>query len=313
MIKVFIAGSAGTTGLRLHSRLKARSDVSLISISEDKRKDPDEIQRLMAQADCVFLCLPDDAASALALSANDTGAKLIDTSTAHRTAEGWAYGFPELSERHRSAIIDGGRVAVPGCHASGFISLIYPLISAGVLPPETLLSCTSLTGYSGGGKKMIADYENPRRANTLKSSNLYAMSQQHKHLPEMLYQCGLSHPPAFLPIVGDYYSGMLVTVPLNAALLKNKCSADDVRQILKAHYSGGMVTVLDDAPSSLFAGAMSGYDDMQLFVSGSAENILLCALFDNLGKGASGAAIECFNLMFGFDADEGLCMSRSGT
>ncbi|NLT63289.1 MAG: N-acetyl-gamma-glutamyl-phosphate reductase [Clostridiales bacterium] len=309
MVKVFIVGSAGTTGLRLHSRLKQRDDVELLEIDEHLRKDQKEIEKLIGLSDFVFLCLPDDAARETAELAKEARARIIDTSSAHRAADGWSYGFPELSKEHRQNIQSSKYVSSPGCHASGFISLIYPLISAGVIPPDCPLACTSLTGYSGGGKKMISNYENAERKSELSSPYLYAMGQNHKHLPEITAQCGLSLAPLFMPVVGDFYSGMLVSIPLHSAMLSAKYTADDIREILKKHYEGSsFVKVLDDAPPSLYANTLSGRDDMELFVSGCDERILLCSRFDNLGKGASGAAIQCFNIMCGAREDSGLVL-----
>jgi N-acetyl-gamma-glutamyl-phosphate reductase len=310
MVKVFIVGSAGTTGLKLHSRLSSRSDIELLEIDESLRKDENEIQRLVALSDFAFLCLPDEAARETAKMSAGTDTKIIDTSTAHRTLDGWAYGFPELSPKHVSDIRTAKCVASPGCHASGFISLVYPLISSGILSPDSLLSCVSLTGYSGGGKKMIADYENTARGTQLDSPMQYAMRQSHKHLPEIIKQCGLKASPVFMPIVGDFYSGMLVTVPLHASMLNGKYSPHDIREAYKAHYGKSkLIRVTEDEPASLFANTLSGRDDMEIFVSGSEDKILLCSLFDNLGKGASGAAIECFNLMCGLPEETGLILS----
>jgi len=307
--KVFIAGSEGTAGLRLRQRMKQRPDVELLEIDSALRKDTLETKKLISKSDYVFLCLPDDAARETAELAKSTEARLIDTSTAHRTVQGWAYGFPELSEKHREEISASKFVASPGCHASGFISLVYPLISAGILTPDCLLSCVSMTGYSGGGKKMIAEYEAAERNTELDSLKLYAIGQTHKHLPEIISQCMLKNAPVFMPVVGDYYAGMLVSVPLFSSQLNGNYSISDIREVYKAHYrSSRLVKVSEDLPSSLFAGAFAGRDDMELFVSGNDERILLCSLFDNLGKGASGAAIQCFNIMRGIPEDTGLLL-----
>ncbi len=306
--KVFISGSEGTAGLRLRSRLEMRPDVELLEIESTRRKDPQEIRRLIEKSDFVFLCLPDDAARETAKLAKDLSAKFIDASTAHRTADGWAYGFPELSDGHRRDIASAKYVASPGCHASGFISLIYPLISEGILSKDCLLTCTSLTGYSGGGKKMIAEYEDISRTAEHDSPKLYAMGQSHKHLPEIVSQCALTNAPVFMPIVGDFYSGMLVTVPLHASQLRKNYSASDIREAYKAHYKGQkLVKVLDDSPF-LFANTLAGRDDMEIFVTGNDERILLSSRFDNLGKGASGAAIQCFNIMCGLPEETGLAL-----
>ena len=307
MTKVFIDGSAGTTGLRLRQRLSLRSDVELLQISDELRKEPEAVKALMAQSDYTFLCLPDAAAVEAAGLAAELNTRIIDTSTAHRTATGWAYGFPELSARHRSSVQNARCVAAPGCHASGFISLVYPLLQAGALDRSVLLSCTSLTGYSGGGKKMIADYESSERSAELESPFEYAMSQSHKHLPEIVSQCELRSAPVFIPVVGDFYAGMLVTIGLHASQLKGHYSVSSLRELLKAHYAGSsMVKVLEEAPVSLYTSSLAGRDDMEIYVSGTDERIILCSRFDNLGKGASGAAIECFNLMCGLPENTGL-------
>lgn len=307
LVKVFIVGSEGTAGLRLHSRLKLRSDVELLEIDSELRKNSLEIKRLIEKSDFVFLCLPDDAALETVELAKGTNSRIIDTSTAHRTTGGWAYGFPELSPKHRDDIHAAKYVASPGCHASGFISLIYPLISSGIITSHYPLCCTSLTGYSGGGKKMIADYGNLARSSELSSPKLYAMEQSHKHIPEIVAQCGLSQAPIFMPIVDDFHSGMLVTVPLHVSALNGKHSISDIRQVLKAHYARStLVKVMDEEPSALFTNALAGRDDMEIFVSGNDDSILLSARFDNLGKGASGAAIQCFNIMCGVPEETGL-------
>lgn len=307
MTKVFIDGGAGTTGLRLRSRLEARRDVELLQIDEALRKEPSEIKRIMALSEVTFLCLPDGAALEAAELASDTGTRVIDTSTAHRCSPEWAYGFPELSPEHRRSIEQAGYTAGPGCHASGFIALVYPLIAAGALPPEALLDCTSLTGYSGGGKKMIADYESPERGAEYDSPYLYSMGQTHKHLPEIQRQCGLVTPPVFLPIVGSFYSGMLVTVPMHKNQLCGDYTTAELRDVLRAHYAGSKIVTVSDKPAaSLYAGSLSGKDSMVLYVSGNDDRIVLSALFDNLGKGASGAAIQCFNIMCGLEETQGL-------
>lgn len=309
LTKVFIAGSEGTAGLRLASRLKERPDVELLEIDSTLRKETQEIRNMIEKADFVFLCLPDDAARETAELARGTNTRLIDTSTAHRTAEGWTYGFPELSDKHKCAIASAKCVASPGCHASGFISLIYPLISLGIISPDCLLSCVSLTGYSGGGKKMIAEYEDASRSDEHGSPKLYAMGLNHKHMPEIVSQCGLSIPPVFMPVIGDFYAGMLATVPLHVSQLKGNPSVAEIREVYRAYYKGQPLSkVSDDEPTSLFANALAGRDDMEIFVSGTDERILLSSRFDNLGKGAAGAAIECFNIMCGLPAETGLAI-----
>ena len=281
--------------------------MELLHIDEALRKEPSEVKRIISHSDVTFLCLPDGAAIEAASLAADTGAKIIDTSTAHRCSEEWAYGFPELSPKHRRDITLATTVAGPGCHASGFISLAYPLLSAGVLRPDAFLDCTSLTGYSGGGKKMIADYESADRSSEYDSPYLYSMGQSHKHLPEIQRQCGLVSPPVFLPVVGSFYSGMLVTIPLHKNQLTGDFTLNDIREIMEAHYSGsGIITVSPKPVSALYANSLSGSDSMVIYVSGNDDRIVLSSLFDNLGKGASGAAIQCFNIMCGLDETTGL-------
>ena len=305
MTKVFIDGSAGTTGLRIRERLSARSDLTLLTLPEELRKDIHARQDAINSADIAFLCLPDAAAiEAVSLVENGHTA-IIDTSTAHRTAPGWVYGFPELPGK-KEAIAASKRIANPGCHASGFIALVAPLMLAGLLAPDTALTCFSLTGYSGGGKKMIAEYEAPDRSPLLSAPRQYGLSQQHKHLPEMAAVCGLTVSPVFCPIVADFYSGMEVTVPVFGKDLKGGIA--DVAAVYQSLYCGPIVHFDEDAAEGGFlsAAAFSGRDDMQITVSGNADRILLTARFDNLGKGASGAAIQNMNLLLGAGETAGL-------
>ena len=311
MKRVFIDGSAGTTGLRIRERLANRKEIELVILPEEKRKDPLARRDALKGADIAFLCLPDAAATeAVALVENPETA-IIDTSTAHRTAEGWVYGFAELPGQ-RPRIAASKRIANPGCHASGFIALIAPLVHAGLLSMDALLCCTSLTGYSGGGKKMIAEYEADGRSPLLDAPRQYGLTQQHKHLKEMAAVCGLTHAPAFMPIVGDFYSGMEVSIPLFADQLNG--NIDDVKAAYRAAYAGPVVNYAEAADEGGFlsAGALSGRDDMQVSVSGNAERVLLTARFDNLGKGASGAAIQNMNLLLGLDETEGLVIGAHG-
>ncbi|MBQ9493104.1 MAG: N-acetyl-gamma-glutamyl-phosphate reductase [Oscillibacter sp.] len=305
---VYIDGREGTTGLQIYSRLAARDDLRLLLIDEEKRKDVQERKRLINAADLVFLCLPDAAAEEAVTLAENPATKIIDASTAHRTASGWTYGFPELSEAHRDAVTRSPRVANPGCHATGFISIVYPLIAAGVLPKDALLSCFSLTGYSGGGKKMIAQYEDPARDALLSSPGVYALGQTHKHLPEMRAACGLETSPVFSPVVDDYYKGMATTVPLHMPQLRGVSTLREVRDLYRAHYATGrgVVSVADNAPGLLYGAARSGRDALSIVVSGNEERFTVTALFDNLGKGASGAAVQNMNLMLGFPETAGL-------
>lgn len=306
--KVFIDGSAGTTGLRIYERLEKRRDISLISLSEEKRKDPAERKKALNRADIAFLCLPDAAAREAVSFIDNERTVIIDTSTAHRTLDGWAYGFPELSEDYLSKIKTSKRIAVPGCHASGFIALIFPLIESGIISKEQLLSCFSLTGYSGGGKKMIAQYGEEGRDTLLDAPRLYGISQNHKHLPEMQKITGIENAPAFCPVVSDFYSGMQVTVPLFARNLINGKTVQDIKNAYKSKYEGPIVYFAENADEDGFfsAAAFSGKDGMQITVCGNDERILLVARYDNLGKGASGAAIECMNIAMGAKITTGL-------
>ncbi|MBQ1950088.1 MAG: N-acetyl-gamma-glutamyl-phosphate reductase [Clostridia bacterium] len=305
MTKVFIDGSAGTTGLRIADRLAERSGIDLITLPENLRKDTAARKEALNRADIAFLCLPDAAAvEAVSLIENDHTA-VIDTSTAHRTAPEWVYGFPELSGQ-REQLATAKRIANPGCHASGFVALVAPLVKAGLLKPDVALTCFSITGYSGGGKSMIAAYESADRDAFLDAPRQYALTQQHKHLPEMQHVCGLDIAPIFCPIVGDFYSGMEVTVPLFAKDLHGK--PDDIAAVYRAQYTGRLVHFdqQTDEGGFLSAAAFSGRDDMQITLAGNEQRILLTARFDNLGKGASGAAIQNMNILLGVEETTGL-------
>ncbi len=296
-IKVFIDGSAGTTGLRIHERLGKREDITLITLPEDKRKDNEARCEAINKSDVTFLCLPDDAAKEAVKMAGDK-VLIIDTSTAHRTDEDFAYGFPELSASHREKIKSSKKIAVPGCHAGGFIALIYPLIEAGFIKKDINLSCHSITGYSGGGKKMIAEYKAGNDP-LLKAPRQYALTQNHKHLKEMKAITGISNEPIFCPIVSSFYSGMEVTVPLfRSDLLKG--GIDDIKKLYKEKYNTETVSYEENDESGfLSAAAYSGKDFMRISVYGNEDRLLLVARYDNLGKGASGAAIECMNIALG--------------
>ena len=306
MQKVFIDGSAGTTGLRIYERLGERRDIELIVLSGEQRKDREARRHAINSSDVTFLCLPDDAAREAVDMAENGGAVIIDTSTAHRTDPRFAYGFAELGNDFFERIKNSKRISVPGCHASGFIALVYPLIKSGALSPQSLLTCTSLTGFSGGGKKMIADYRAQDRSALLNSPRQYGLSQSHKHLKEMSAVTGLESAPAFMPIVADFYSGMEVTVPLFASQIK--ANAKDIAEIYKNTYTGPIVKFEEkiDEDGFIASNALSGKDTMQVSVAGNDERILLIARYDNLGKGASGAAVECFNIATGADLTEGL-------
>ncbi len=311
MTKVFIDGSAGTTGLRIRQRLAGRSELTLLTLPEEVRKDPAARKEAMNGADIVFLCLPDAAATEAVSLVENPRTCIIDTSTAHRTDPGWVYGFPELVGKDRVAA--SNRIANPGCHASGFIALVKPLTDAGLIDEGAALSCFSLTGYSGGGKSMIAQYEAPDRDPLLGAPRQYALGQQHKHLKEMVLLCSLEKAPVFCPIVADFYSGMEVTVPLFAGDLKG--SPEDIKNAYKAAYTGPLVHFDEgcDEGGFLSAAAYSGFDDMEISVSGSGERILLTARFDNLGKGASGAAIQNMNIRLGLAETAGLSLSERKT
>lgn len=317
--RIYIDGSAGTTGLQIYDRLSSRDDIDLLLIDEAKRKDLDERAKLMNSADIVFLCLPDAAAIEATELVTSSDTRIIDASTAHRTADGWVYGFPELSGQQRSSIKSAQRVANPGCHATGFISIVYPLVNMGLLPADAALSCFSLTGYSGGGKKMIAGYEAEQRPPAFDSPALYGLLQNHKHLPEMQRVCGLEHIPVFVPIVDDYYKGMATTVTFHMSQLRGVSGLHDVWKKLYDYYSetalSHVVRVESDptAPESgvdsgfkVYANMWRGKDSLSLLVLGNDERFTVTALFDNLGKGASGAAVQNMNLMLGFDEASGL-------
>ncbi len=313
--KIFIDGGEGTTGLKIHQRFEGRTNLELLHIDEEKRKDPQERKRLINQSDITFLCLPDSAArQAVTLVEKDnTRTRIIDASTAHRTDPDWIYGFPELSAEQRERIKQASRVAVPGCYASGFIACVYPLVQAGILPKDYPLTCHGISGYSGAGKKMIAVMEGKDKPKECCCGRQYALEQNHKHLPEMQKICGLTYRPMFNPIVDDYYSGMVVSVPLHTRCLSKAQTVKEIHQVMKEHYEGqtfvkvaasGGTDILKDG--FLPANTLSGTNRMEIFVCGNDEQVLLAARFDNLGKGASGAAVQCMNLMIGLDETEGL-------
>lgn len=307
MYKVFIDGREGTTGLRIIDRLQGRQDIELMLIPEQLRKDPAERKKYLNACDVAFLCLPDAAAIEAVSMIENENVRVIDTSTAHRTNPEWVYGFPELYDDLALRLPTAKRVAVPGCHASGFNAIVAPLTEAGVLPHDALVTCFSLTGYSGGGKKMIAEYEGDK-ADELFSARIYALGQAHKHLPEMAAISKLQNKPVFSPIVDDYYSGMLVTVPFFGS-----CVNGGIEAVKKAYidkYSGKKFIDVSDinGENSAMLGSnnLSGKDKMQIFVTGNEERFTVSARFDNLGKGASGAAVQCMNIMLGFDESTGL-------
>ncbi len=314
MIKVFVDGGAGTTGLRILDRLSGMKDITTTVLPEESRKDAAARRDAILSSDVTFLCLPDDAAREAVALAEGSDAVLIDASTAHRTDDGWTYGLPELSRTHREKITNSKRIAVPGCHASGFIAAVYPLVEAGLVRETARLSCTSLTGYSGGGKKMIAEYEGEGRSALLGAPRVYGLGQTHKHLPEMKKFSGLRSEPVFTPVVADFYSGMLVTVPLTADDISG-AGIGAVREILREKYRGPVIKysecddgVVNDGGFSS-AAALSGTDSMTVTVFGNDERMVLAAIYDNLGKGASGAAVQCMNLATGRDETESLVLA----
>jgi len=313
MTKVFIDGKEGTTGLQIFDRLPKRNDIEILLIDEEKRKDINERKRLINESDITFLCLPDAASREAVTLVENPNTRIIDASTAHRTNPDWDYGFAELSKAHREAIANSKRVANPGCYASGFISLVYPLVQAGVLPADYPVISHAVSGYSGGGKKLIAQVEDENKAKALCSPRQYALTQSHKHIPEMQKICGLQFEPMFNPIVDDYYAGMVVSVPLISRTLPKKYTPADIHAILSEHYAGqrfvkvmelGGTETLPDG--FLSANDLEGTNDMQLFVFGNDDRILLCSRLDNLGKGASGAAVQNMNIMLGIDEATGL-------
>lgn len=310
--KVYIDGQEGTTGLQIYERLGSRSDIELLHIDPALRKDAAERGRLINTADLVFLCLPDDAAreAVTLLQPENTHTRFIDASTAHRTAEGWVYGLPELSAAQRTAIQRARFVANPGCHATGFITAVYPLVKAGLVRADAVLTSFSLTGYSGGGKKMIAEYEAKEKPPLYGAPRLYGLGQKHKHLPEMQKICGLERPPVFCPVVDDYYCGMAVTTFLNSEVLSGMSvpSPEALRLALQEAYEGAAMveTVSEASAGMLSAELMAGSDRLKLLVEGSGDRMTVTALFDNLGKGASGAAVQNMNLMLGFAETKGL-------
>lgn len=313
MIKVFIDGQAGTTGLRIKDRLSERDDIQLLKIDDDKRKDTDEIKKFINESDITFLCLPDAAAIEAVTLLENNKTKIIDASTAHRTNPKWAYGFPELSESFKEKITTNQLIANPGCYASGFNSIAAPLVKHGIIDADYPLTCFAVSGYSGGGNKAIAQYENAERDMELDSPRQYALTQNHKHLKEMTAVSGLSRVPIFCPMICDYKCGMVVSIPLFANMLKKKCSMQDIRDILAEHYDGQefvKVRRLGYTESMIGGNNFDGRDDMEIEVNGNEDRIVITSRFDNLGKGASGAAIQCMNLAMGIDEKKGLILGE---
>lgn len=300
MKKVFIDGKSGTTGLRIEERLVGRDDLEILSLPDELRKDIGAKRKIINESDIVFLCLPDDAAKESVSLIENESVTVIDASTAHRTNPDWAYGLPELGADFESKIRDGKRIAVPGCHASGFIALVYPLIKNGFISKNEMLAFHSITGYSGGGKRMIADYEENAKDSLLCAPRQYGITQSHKHIPEMMKITGLERAPIFSPIVSDFYSGMEVTVPIFKEQL-GKYGIEDIKALYREIYTTPLLYYTEGADEGGFLSAakLSGKDSMSVEVHGSDERILLVARYDNLGKGASGAAVECLNIKLG--------------
>jgi N-acetyl-gamma-glutamyl-phosphate reductase len=311
--KVFVDGSSGTTGLQIHERLSLYSDLEMITIDYEKRRDPVERAKCLNAADIVFLCLPDDAAKEAVSLITNPATKVIDASTAHRVASDWTYGLPELSKKHREAIIHSKRVANPGCHATAFILSAYPLIARKIMSPDYPVTCQSLTGYSGGGKTLIEKYEgNNGKNDYTRAPRAYSLSLNHKHLPEMTLHTGLSEAPVFVPVLGNNYKGLAVMVPIHTKLLSKQMDARAIHDLLADYYQGErFVKVMPYADDTvLFEGAVditacNDTNKAEIFVFGNTSkgSALILTRLDNLGKGASGAAIQNMNLMLGYDED----------
>lgn len=312
--KIFIDGSEGTTGLRIFERFEGRDDIEIMRIPNELRKNPDEVRKYINASDVTFLCLPDAAAVEAADMVENDNTVIIDTSTAHRTMEGWAYGFPELSAEHREKIRNSKKIAVPGCYATGFITIAYPLIAGGILPKDYPVAAFAVSGYSGGGKKLIAEYEDGGRASCYSSARMYAWGQKHKHLKEMQRITGLSREPLFSPLTTDYYSGMVVELPFYTELLNKARTPGELREYLADYYRGEkFIRVMPlgaeaDAGGVLYSDACSGWDGIELYVTGNDDRAVVATRFDNLGKGASAAAVQCLNIVLGCDESKGLVL-----
>ncbi|MBQ2406466.1 MAG: N-acetyl-gamma-glutamyl-phosphate reductase [Lachnospiraceae bacterium] len=314
MKKIFIDGSEGTTGLRIFERFEGRDDIEILKIPSELRKDPDEIKKYINASDITFLCLPDAAAREAVAMVENENVVIIDTSTAHRTEEGWAYGYPELSKEHRDKIKKGKRIAVPGCYATGFITSAYPLVAGGILPKDYPVSVFAVSGYSGGGKKLIAEYENPERDKKYGAARMYAWGQTHKHLKEMQKITGLDRMPLFAPMTTDYYSGMVVELPLYTDMLAKKMTPEEIRDFFAEYYKGEQfIKVMPfgadvEAGGVIFSDGCSGWDGIEIYVTGNEDRVVVATRFDNLGKGASGAAVQCLNIVMGCDENKGLVL-----
>ena len=308
--KIFIDGSEGTTGLRINERFSGRDDIELIRIDPEKRKDVSERKKMINSSDITFLCLPDAASrESVSLIENDN-VRIIDASTAHRTADGWNYGLPELAPKFRDGIRSGKRISVPGCHATGFMVLAYPLVAKKIIDADYPLAVTSVSGYSGAGKKTIELYRDENRDPEYDSPRFYALGQEHKHLPEMQVIAGLSRKPIFMPIIADYYSGMVVNVPIYGEALKDVSGVNGLYEFFAGYYAGEkfIKAFRDEELKFLPCNKCSGWDGLNIYISGNDDRIVLSSQFDNLGKGASGAAIQCMNIMLGFEEDRGLIL-----
>lgn len=312
-VNIFIDGQEGTTGLRILERFAGRDDINLLKIDPELRKDANERKKLIQASDYTILCLPDAASREAVDLAGDANVRIIDASTAHRTNPAWAYGFPELSPEHREKIKTSSRVAVPGCYASGFASLVYPMVKSGLMPADYPVQCFAVSGYSGGGKKMIAEVEAPDSAPEVHSPRFYGLANTHKHLPEMQAVSGLKNKPMFTPIVDDYYNGMVVAVPVQSAVAGKKISPKEIHAMFAEHYNGcNFVKVMpflegaDLASLKISSNDLRDTNMMEIFVCGSEDQALLCSRLDNLGKGASGAAVQCLNIMMGVPETTGL-------
>ncbi len=312
-VKVYVDGQAGTTGLKIIDRLNGRNDIELLKIADEDRHNNEARREMMAQADFTFLCLPDAASIEAVELAKGTNTRILDASTAHRTNPDWAYGFPELSPAFREKIVNSDRTAVPGCYASGFLSMLYPMVHSGLLPADFPVFAYATSGYSGAGKNAIAVYEGAEKPEEFNSPRQYALSQHHKHLPEMQLFAGLTYPPMFNPIVCDYFSGMVVSVPIQTRMLDKKITLAEVNGMFREHYAGAKLVqvnplMTDEEQGKFFlaSNTLSGQNKLEIFTFGNDEQILLCARLDNLGKGASGAAVQCLNIMMGIDETTGL-------
>jgi N-acetyl-gamma-glutamyl-phosphate reductase len=311
--RVFIDGSFGTTGLKIHQRLSSRENIDLLKIPEDQRKDSEIKRGILNEADIVFLCLPDDAAREAVSLISNPSVCVIDTSTAHRVLEGWVYGMPELKKGQRNLIKNSKRIVVPGCHPTGFIAMLYPLVSQGIIPPDYPVATHAVVGYSGGGKAMIVDYEGENISNDIKNPRLYALGLEHKHLPEMKKITGLTQPPIFNPTVVEIYNGEIISIPLIVNHLNKKLAAGDIREVLAEYYTGEQFVKVMPYPADdylengfLTFTDCNGTNNLEIFVFGGKERILLSARYDNLGKGSSGAAVQNMNLVLGIDEATGL-------